>query len=206
MKAQDHRTARNTVQAALALELGRMATLAELQAVQAVGAIETQYGTKVPEAGKASHNWGNIHWVEGKGNGRAMGFYLGKDADSTGKPYDQKFCSYPGPVEGVADIAALLRRMGVLDVANASGSAYAVAAKMRAAGYYGDTKSPEGPQIDRYARGLSGIVAEMRTACGDKGGLAPDGLTPRSGAAGDWTVPLWIAAGVALAWLGGVFG
>ena len=191
-----HQEARQVVAQAVAQVLGKAPTLAQVQAVQAVCYLETKYGTAVPPAGVGSNNWGNYHWVEGSKNGRATGYYDGADATSDGKGYAQKFRTYATPVDGVADVAGHLNGSGALAAAIDPGTVWAVATAMRKGRYYGDQRTPDEPQIERYGGALESIVREIDRVCADAG----KGLSlARPASAGN--ALLWLALAGGASWM-----
>ena len=197
MATPSHAYARPIVMAAVAAVVGRTPTIREVQAVQAVCYLETRYGTAVSPDGVGKNNWGNYHWVDGRGNGRAIGYYQGKDATSRGVPYAQKFRAYATPIDGAADVAGFLNGCGALRAAEQSGNIWEVATSMRKGRYYGDQQTPDEPQIARYGGGLAAIVAEIARVCGDgSAGLS----TVRTTSGGSLVALAALAAAGGLLW------
>lgn len=119
--------ARETLRAAFAA-LGLSPSEHELQAVQAIGLLESNYGEKY------ANNWGNIQC--GRKTPCPAGCVPGGDKDAEGKPYKVCFHVYDSPVEGaVALVKTLYKRPGVVEALK-MGSARDIADEMRASGYY----------------------------------------------------------------------
>lgn len=178
-------------------------TLAELQAVQAIGRFEGNYGSgiKLKDGGVAVGNWGAVHCVTPPKDGKCSGSCgLGSDSGPDGR-YPICFRLYlkdgkPDHVSGAADLVRELYRRKGVPPALRSGDAQAIAEAMHATHYF------EAP-VGAYAKAIEANARTIATRLGEpelvkRGGGA---VTPPAGDEdGDgWLWGLAIAAGVAVA-------
>lgn len=135
--ALDHVQARKDAAAGFKLKFGREPTLPEVQLLQAVGALETGYGTGWKGVGKGSFNMGAIT----AGNSWKGDVFVYKDSypDDQGVNhwYETKFRKYPNAVEGWKDLANIMYedRPSVLSAAS-DGDSYGVSAALYETVYY----------------------------------------------------------------------
>lgn len=181
--------ARPIVVTALAEELGREPTLAEVYVVQAVSRHEGGYGSgwKSPPHGPeapGSHNWGAIqaqgvpaiwHDVPEKAGPRVDAlraraappsreparWFWGLDYAQPRGWFWGAYRVYPSPVAGARDVAALLRRRGVLEPAVLSGGWASVAGAMYRAGYYGGMQRDPAAAVEAYRARLAAAGAHF---------------------------------------------
>ena len=173
------------------------ATDAELDAVQGVAWIETQYGQGWKSAGVGSHNWGAIVCTR-----ESQNCFEHKDSNPEGS-YIARFRIYESDLEGARDVAReVLRRMGVKEAAKA-GSAYGVAEAMYHTGYYQGTSPDPETNISRYSKRLveanilfGGSLGKAETVPTERP-TEPEALAPWSARLS----PLWQGPLVSWSWL-----
>ena len=125
------------------------ATELELDAVQGVAWVETNYGQGWKGAGVGSHNWGAIVCTR-----PTQDCFEHKDSNPEGS-YIARFRRYSSDLEGAKDVAReVLRRSGVKEAA-ASRDAYGIAKAMYETGYYSGISPDPETNILRYARRLT---------------------------------------------------
>jgi peptidoglycan hydrolase-like protein with peptidoglycan-binding domain len=135
--ALDHVQARKDAAEGFKLKFFREPTLPEVQMLQAIGALETGYGTGWKGAGKGSFNMGAIT----AGNSWTGDVFVYKDSypDDQGVNhwYETRFRKYPNAVEGWKDLANIMYedRPSVLSAASA-GDSYGVSAALYETVYY----------------------------------------------------------------------
>lgn len=123
--------------------LGMDASPRELQAIQAIGSLESYYGERY------RNNWGNIQCNPGTKN-----CVEGSDTRADGSPYVAYFRTFETPEEGAAALIQNLYRRPLVIPALVSGSARDIAREMRASGYY------EAP-LERYSAGLESRAKQV---------------------------------------------
>lgn len=187
--------AREVLRRAFALRGMESPTLAELQATQAIGRFEGNYGSGI--AG-AYGNWGAVQC--GTKAPCPPGCVEHVDHDAQGKAYRGCFRVYPSHEAGAADfLRELYRRAGVPDALKA-GDATAIAEAMRATGYFEAKASTYALAIEKNAAHVAKALGEpLRVRRG--GGLVPVEPPPGDDDGDDLDVALGLI-GVAL----GVFG
>ena len=135
-------------------------TLAEIQAIQAVGRFEGSYGLATrPAAWVGSHNWGAVQC----GHGAPCGDHCFETQDShaDGTVYRWCYKRYPSAVDGAADVVRLLTdKRPTVWAAMRAGSADDIAGQMRETGYH-ETPAP------KYAERISANARELAEALGE---------------------------------------
>jgi hypothetical protein len=150
-----HRRARRILDRALTEALGRNATLAELQAVQAVAWLESRYGAAWTGEGCGSHNWGAIHAPCDSGT-----FSATDSALDTGEQYQACFRRYGSAEAGAKGLVwELVRRDAVL-IAVASGDLARVVEALRDTEYCHASAATYRSGMDRALRAITRALDE----------------------------------------------
>lgn len=195
-----HRAAREVIREAWALRGHPDPTLPMLQLAQAVGHLESGYGSHVTAAPPA-HNWGSTQatWApkcpapspemtDGYCWPCPPGTFDHLDTDEHGTPYQGCFTRYDSDAEGAADmLREILRRPGALEAMQA-GSSAGLASALRNAPY------PPGAYFayneDKVAHGYQIRAEAIAKALDEPLAVSPGGSSPRA-----W-LPLLVAAAV----------
>jgi hypothetical protein len=153
-------------------------TLAELQAVQAVGRHEGFYGfASSPPQWAGSNNWGAIQAPRGADD--STSFEAG-DTHPDGTAYTARFKRYPTPEAGALDLVRELYRRPTVRAAARAGDLSAMALAMRQTGYHESPPARYAAALDRNARAIAGALGEQ--------------LAARPGGAGGTDVVLFVLA------------
>lgn len=161
-----HSEARTVLRAAFASR-GLDPSPRELQAVQAVGSLESYYGKRY------RNNWGNIQC--GRKFPCPEGCVEGGDLDAQGVPYEVCFRVYDTPEEGAAALVQTLYKRPGVPEALKYGSAQEIADAMRATGYYEAPATQYGAGLASRAKALATELGEdyLLSRKADKGSKVP---------------------------------
>lgn len=163
--------ARAIVAAAFASRGMPLATLPELQAVQAIGRFEGGYGRGWKAQGAGSHNWGAIQCGHYAPCG--PGCFPYGDSHADGEKYQGCFRIYADDVAGCADLVReLYRRSGVPEAMRA-GDATMIAERMRATGYFEAPADQYAGAIENHARAIAAALDEPHVVVRGGGKVAP---------------------------------
>jgi peptidoglycan hydrolase-like protein with peptidoglycan-binding domain len=102
-----HADARQLCAAAFSEQMAREGTRTELQCLQAIGWLETNYASSWHGPGVGSNNWGAIQ--QGPWSGAVFSYTdTNPNADGTSTPYVINFRKYPNPVAGALDLCKVV--------------------------------------------------------------------------------------------------
>ena len=179
-EVEKHRRERFYVNCGFRRVFGRQPALAEAQALQGVGWIESHYGTSWKGAGAGSRNKGAIQCCRPhRGPGGALECpptaFLYVDThpndDGTSTPYSICFRRYASEEEAWGDQARVTylinHRESVLKAAQ-RGSVWDCSAQLRDTGYYEGFGRNREERIGNHARALGSAVARIAEALGEK--------------------------------------
>lgn len=155
--------ARADVSIAFLQVLGRPPSRAEAQFAQAVGRLETVYGTTWHGDGVGSFNMGAVQSSLPPCDPAKSFLYSDKHPDGT--PYAVCFKKYPSAAAGWADLIVQLykKRPSVLKAAQA-GDLHGVAAAMRETNYYGGYGATKAQQVAGYELAIKNNLKEITKA------------------------------------------
>lgn len=161
-----HRWARPEILAGLSTNGLLAEPVSVAQAAQAVGWLESRYGTAWKGAGVGSHNWGCIQG--GRPPCSAMSFLYtdsSPNADGTSTPYSICFKKYASATLGAADLVAvaLSKRPKVLAAARRA-DWYGVSAELYNSRYYEGFGSTPAIRIGNHHKALWGSVRALAAA------------------------------------------
>ena len=137
-RAAIHKAARPIVEVAVQRVLGRPGTPAELQYVQAVSYLETNYGKGWNGAMVGSNNWGAVQCPGNAQSGPDCIPY--QDSQSSGAKYNVSFRRYATPEDGATDVAKRILKSQPLTASALSspeGTVSMASYAMRREHYYG---------------------------------------------------------------------
>lgn len=144
---------------------GREPTLLEVQFVQAVAWLESQYGQGWKGAGVGSWNMGAVQAGHAPCNPATSFEYTDThpNPDGTSTPYTICFRKYPGPTEGMADVARILyKQMGITPT-----SIRAVSTQMYEKHYYEGFGATKEARINNHIKALTAGLTKITTALGE---------------------------------------
>lgn len=104
----NHSQARTIIIGAFTQVIGREPTRPEAQCVQAIGALETQYGAGWRGAGVGSRNWGAIQCGASWPGDRFLYSDTHPNDDGTSTTYRAHFRKYPTDEDGAADLVRVV--------------------------------------------------------------------------------------------------
>lgn len=191
----NHVQARAVFAEAFRLIFMRDPSRSEVQCLQAVAYLETQYGAGWHGAGKGSFNMGAIQSGRPPCDPRTSFQYTDThpNADGTSSAYHICFRKYATAVEGAEDLCLVMykRRPSVLAAATA-GDSYGVSAALRSTNYYEGFGRDQQERIANHHRALlrhlTAIAAANQEPLPDGGSPPPP--TIRRGSNGE-TVKDW---------------
>lgn len=176
-----HRTARNILIQAFIDEFGRNPTLPEIQAVQAVASLESDYGQGWGEQGAGSNNWGAIQGGRPPCDANEFTY---TDSHPDGSRYEACFRVYGSPEEGARALIRTVFKRNPSPLPSASrGNLSGFSTSMYESGYYegfGATKEARiaghekamNTRLERISKALNEPIALN----GEKGGpIGPRG-------------------------------
>jgi len=176
----DDKTARDLVNQAWQSVIGVAPTLAERQAIQAVGRYEGSYG--YGWHGITTRNWGAIQCGTHVHNDCVDGHCISwLDHKPSGSEFHACYRVYDSDYDGALALVQILHRMKVTDIM-ASGDSLAIATKMHQAGYYGGIcpkgtleNSPECIKAVRevYGGKIYNNAHLIANACGESLAITP---------------------------------
>lgn len=188
----NHNAAREAVNQGFAATFGRPPTLPERQCVQAVGMLESAYGTAWKGAGVGSNNWGAIQYRTPSQLGLTapyppispdgMGFLYtdtSPQSDGTSRPYSVYFRRYTTPTKGARDLVRVVysvagRKESVLARASA-GDTWGVSEGLYRTRYYEGFGKTPADRIANHHKALSRCISAICRALGEP---LPDGSLP----------------------------
>ena len=152
----------------------REPTLLEVQFVQAVAWLESNYGAGWKGAGIGSWNMGAVQSGHAPCNPATSFEYTDShpNPDGTSTKYTICFRKYPGPVEGMADVARILYKQMKIDPSSIA----AVSSQMYDKHYYegfGATREVRiAGHVKRLTQGLQAITTSLSEPMPPSGGVA----------------------------------
>jgi len=152
--------------------LGREPTLAETQFVQAVAFIESGYGSGWKGEGVGSWNMGAVQTRETDPAKSFLYTDTHPQPDGTSKSYSVRFRKYPGPVEGMADVAKILYRQMKIEPTSIG----AVSRQMYDRHYYEGFGPTKEARIGNHVKALTSALSKITAALGESmpsGGSSP---------------------------------
>jgi len=154
---------------------GREPTLLEVQFVQAVALLESGYGQGWKNDGIGSWNMGAVQAGKAPCNPATSFEYTDThpNSDGTSTPYTICFKKYPGPVEGMADVARILYKQMKIEPV----SIQAVSIGMYEHHYYEGFGATKEARINNHIKALTAGLTKITNALGEP--------MPPAGGAGD---------------------
>lgn len=133
-----HKAARPIIEVAVKRVVARDGTEPELQYVQGVAYVETNYGRGWSGAGIGSNNWGAVQCPANAQDGPDCFPY--QDSQSSGEKYKIAFRRYATPEDGATDVAKHVLKQRPITasvLADPKGTIYRASFAMRRERYYG---------------------------------------------------------------------
>lgn len=155
---------------------GHEPTLLEVQFVQAVALLESGYGQGWKAAGQGSWNMGAVQAGHAPCNPATSFEYVDThpNSDGTSTPYTICFKKYPGPVEGMADVARILyKQMKITPT-----SIRAVSTQMYEKHYYEGFGATKEARINNHIKALTAGLQKITTSLNEPMPPAEDGDSP----------------------------
>jgi len=179
-----HTEARKHIIAGFRAVFGRDPSISEAECCQAVGWLETRYGTAWKGAGAGSHNWGAVQSSRPPCDPIRSFQYTDSSPrpDGSSVTYSICFRRYETDEEGAADMIKIMLRTPPERAAAALGDLYALSAAMHAAKYYEGFGSTVTARIANHHRALSSAVERIRAEVNP---VARRPVTLQRGAAGE---------------------
>lgn len=160
-----HAQAREWAHDGFVLQFQREPTLAEVQFVQAIALLESGYGQGWKNDGVGSWNMGAVQAGRPPCNPETSFSYTDThpNSDGTSTPYTICFRKYPGPVEGMADVARILyKQMSIIP-----SSIRAVSTQMYEKHYYEGFGATKEARINNHVKALTAGLEKITTALGE---------------------------------------
>lgn len=155
---------------------GREPTLLERQFVQVIALTESGYGQGWKNEGVGSWNMGAVQAGRPPCNPDTAFLYTDShpNADGTSTKYQICFRKYPGPVEGMADVARILyKQMKIVP-----SSIRAVSTQMYEKHYYEGFGKTKEDRINNHIKAITANLQRITTALGEPMPPAEDGAEP----------------------------
>jgi hypothetical protein len=165
-----HHTARQVLVQALSSVLGRAPSLSEVQAAQAVGWRESNYGRGWRGDGVGSKNWGAVQAGRPPCDPARSFLYTDTHPTSSGAsvPYQICFRRYSSDIDGAADMARhIFIRRPKTAAAAASGSLEAFSTAMYDEHYYEGFGKTRKERIRRHMQWIDSALDKITAALGE---------------------------------------